>query len=289
MQIAFLVLLAGSGFAWGQTVLKLDFNDRSGNPTADTFPGFTSFLINSNLSDATAQTNPTVRIYGPITVSLSGTGLNPGYNDRQRAEPTNNGAFTESLLLRDFIVANTQVDNGGLNVAISGLASNQLYAVTIWSFDIVGIGRRVSDWFANGQLMVDNYTFDGRVLPVSNESYRFTFYARSDAVGQLLIAGRRDSTSVGSGGTPDFGVYLNALQLEAIFRISSVELRDGKLMLKVDSPQSARVHYLEQALTPRSGNWAEVPSAQFSAPTNHTLTITVSPPLPNPRFYRVRY
>lgn len=275
--------------AAAQPVLRLDFNDRSGNAAADTFPGFTSFLINSELSDTAAQTNATVRTFGPLTVTLSGTGVNPGYNDRQRSEPTNQGAFTESLLLRDFVLSNSQSDNGGLNVAIAGLATNQLFAITIWSFDSVAGGRRVSDWSANGAPMVENYTFDGRVPPVSNGDYRFTFYARSDATGRLLIAGRRDSTSVGTGGSPDFGVFLNALELEAVCRISRHALRDGALVLSVDPAQPGRVHYLEESSTLRNGTWSQVANAVFTGPTNNVLTITVPSPLPSPRVYRVRY
>jgi hypothetical protein len=283
------MLLATMGAAVAQPILKLDFNDRSGNPATNTMPGFSSFLITSNGSASIAQTGATVRVFGNLTVTLSGTGLNAGYNDLQRAEPTNNGAFTESLLLRDFIRSNTQADNGGLDVSITGLASNLLYAVTIWSFDRISEGHRVSDWFANGQLMVDNYTFDGRVLPTSNDSYRFTFYTRSDANGRLLIAAKRDSTSVGTAGLPDLAVYLNALQLEPVLRLSSYEMRDGNLLMKVDSPQAVQVHHLDQSPTLRSNSWIEVTSAVFSPPTNNARIVTVPGPLPSSRYYRVRY
>lgn len=289
LNICICVLLATEGVLSAQPVLKLDFNDRSGNPATNTAAGFTSFLINSNISAASPQTNATVRTFGALTVTLSGMGIDPGYNDLQRTEPTNNGAFTESLLLRDLIRSNSQVDNGGLNLLIAGLASNQLYAVTIWSFDSAGGGRRVSDWFANGDLMVENYTIDGRVLPTSNEQYRFTFFARSDAAGRLLIAGRRDSTSVRENGISDYGVYLNALQVESVLRISSVEVNAGKLVMKADSPQAALVHHLEQSSNLRGGSWTEVTSAVFSAPTNNARIVTVPGPLPSPRFYRVRY
>jgi hypothetical protein len=289
LNVCMCVLLAIGGLADAQPVLKLDFNDRSGNPATNTAVGFTSFLINSNISATSPQTNATVRTFGALTVTLSGVGIDPGYNDLQRTEPPNNGAFTESLLLRDLIRSNSQVDYGGLNVLIAGLASNQLYAVTIWSFDSAGGGRRVSDWFANGELMIENYTLDGRVLPTSNDQYRFTFFARSDATGQLLIAGRRDSTSVREGGIADYGVYLNALQVEPVLRISSAEVSAGKLVMKVDSPQAALVHHLEQSSTLRGGGWTEVTSAVFSTPTNNARMVTVPGPLPSPRFYRVRY
>src|SRR5207247_2175684 len=66
----------------------------------------------------------------------------------------------------------------------------------------------------NGTLVVSDYTFDGRVLPTNDLQYRFTFVVAASGTGQILIQGRRDSTSVGTGGAADFGVFLNALQLE---------------------------------------------------------------------------
>src|SRR5688572_13865717 len=113
-------MLALYGSAEAQSILRLDFNDRSGNPLTDTQPGFTSFLINSNLSPVVPQTNATVRTYGALTVSLWGHGINPSYLDYLRAEPTNHGAFTESLLLRDSVQSSSHLDNGGLNLSITG-------------------------------------------------------------------------------------------------------------------------------------------------------------------------
>ena len=282
-------MLALYGPAEAQSILRLDFNDRSGNPLTDTQPGFTSFLINSNLSPVVPQTNATVRTYGALTVSLWGHGINPSYVDYGRAEPTNQGAFTESLLLRDFVQSSSHLDNGGLNLLITGLASNQVYGVTIWSFDPVAGGRRVSDWYANEELMVDNYTFDGRVPPTSNASYRFTFYPRTDATGRLLIVARRDVTSVGTGGFPEYGVFLNALQIEPALRISSVRARNGSLVMTVDSPQPAQLHHIDASSSLWPGSWTEVGNASISNPSNNVLTITVPGLLGNGRMFRVRY
>ena len=187
--------------------LRVDFNERAVSPVTYTMPGFVPFVINSNVSPAVIQTNPTTRMFGNVTLTLSNTAP-MGYDDRLRVTPTNNTGFTEALLLRD-VVYSRSVDNGGLDLGIENLLPNQPYSVTIWSFDSGSPGLRVSDWFANGVLVRENYAFNGTNFPTSNDQYRFTFEALADASGRILVSGRRDSSSVAS----DFGVFLNALEL----------------------------------------------------------------------------
>lgn len=191
-------------------VLRVDFNERAVDPTANTMPGFSSFVVNSNATQ-TVQTNPTTRAFGALMLTLSNTAP-ASYDDRLRAAPTNNAAFTEAQLLRDVIFSRS-LDNGGLDLTVSNLAPNQTYSFTIWSFDALSTGSRVSDWFANGVLVRENYTFDGQTLPTSNSQYRFTFDATTDPSGRMLISGRRDSSSVGASGGADFGVFINALEI----------------------------------------------------------------------------
>src|SRR6185369_13509746 len=202
------------GFASGETngtggtVLRLDMNRRGSDPATTTMPGFSSFMI-----DGTGIiSNATVRTYGNISVTLSNT-AGFGYDDRINAGPGTNAAFTESLLLRDYVYSRSRTNNGGLDITVEGLAPNKVHAVTIWSFDTQSTGQRVSDWYANGALMRDNYTFNGQVLPTNNLQYQFTFEVVSDSSGRIGISGRRDSSSVGLTGQPDYGVFLNALQV----------------------------------------------------------------------------
>lgn len=205
------VLLAGAASVASQ-VLSLDFDER-GLASPNTFPGFSSFVIASNTSATAAQTVPTVRTFGALTVTLSGNGTTPSYDDRLRAVPTNNLAaapdFDQALLLRDVVFSGDTTTNGGLNIQIDGLTAGEFYRVTIWSYDNSSTGNRVSDWFANGLLARAAYAFNGSVLPTNNLQYQFSFKIAASAGGQLLILGRRNPATSSAG-----GVFLNALQLE---------------------------------------------------------------------------
>lgn len=187
-------------------VLRVDFNDRAQNPTALTMPDFASFIISSNISSGAIQTNATIRDFFGITLTLSNSAPF-GYDDRLRAAPTNNAAFNNALLLRDFVFSRDLNTTGGLDVSLTGLTPDQLYNVRIWSFDASSGGLRVSDWFLNGVLLFDNYTFDGRVLPVNDSTNSFVLTGAADCTGTLVIQGRRDASSVGPTGVPDFGVF----------------------------------------------------------------------------------
>src|SRR5262245_22079827 len=186
-------------------LLSIDFNDRSGNSPAATQPDFLSFAILSNVNNVTIQTQATTRVFGGITVTISNT-FPQGYDDRFRSTPVNGGAFTESLLLRDFVFSTDSTGTGGLDVAIGGLSPNSLHQLSVWSFDSGSSGNRVSDWYANGALVTNDYTFSGTNLPTSNVQYRFSFEAISDGSGTILLSGRRDPTSVDQNNVPSFGV-----------------------------------------------------------------------------------
>jgi hypothetical protein len=197
------------------TLLALDFNERGVNPDLITQPGFTSFVIHSNVSSTAVQTQATTRVFGGLSVTISNT--TPfGYNDVLRPAPTNSGAFGQSLLLRDYVFSQDRTGTGGLDVTIEGLAPNQPHRLTIWSFDVGGVTNRASDWSANGVPVTNNYAFNGQRLPVSNEDYQFTFDAVADSGGRIWIAARRNAASVGSTGAPDYGVFLNALRLAVV-------------------------------------------------------------------------
>ena len=195
-----------------QPVLSIDFNDRSNDSPANTQTGFSSFVLDGSTEIWTA---PVSRSFGPFTVTVSST-AGIGFDDRYRTAPTDGGALTESLLLRDFIFSRENAGTEGLTVQISGLEADAEYAVILWSYDNGSPGRRVSDWYVNGLQVVTNYTFDGRVLPTANEQYRLMFHARADASGQMWITGRRNPASVDGANAASFGVFLNALQLTPV-------------------------------------------------------------------------
>lgn len=190
-------------------LLALDFNRRGENAAATTHAGFTPFLINSNLSSSAIQTQATVRVFGAISLTISNTAPY-GYDDRWRAAPLNNGDFTESLLLRDFVFSRAQTGTGGLDFWIAGLAAHRAHRFTVWSFDGSISSLRVSDWWANGLLVTNGYAFLGANVPTSNDQYRFQFESVSDASGRVLISGRRNASST------SHAVFLNALRIEKL-------------------------------------------------------------------------
>jgi hypothetical protein len=231
------------GFATSETngagiVLRLDMNRRGADPATTTMPGFTSFVI-----DGTGIiTNTTVRTYGSISVTLSNTpGF--GYDDRLNGAPATNGAFNEFLLLRDFVYSRSRTNNGGLDITLGGLVPETAHVITIWSFDSTSAGQRVSDWYANGVLVKENYTFNGQVPPTSNSQYRFAFETISDSNGQIVISARRDSSSVGLTGLPEFGVYLNALQVEQLDYASFVRTDLAAMMHGINASAYVRVPF----------------------------------------------
>jgi hypothetical protein len=112
--------------------------------------------------------------------------------------------------LQDVIFPAGSSSTNGLNIRIQGLSSNQLYQVTVWSFDSGSAGARVSDWYANGSLVKDSYSFNGSVLPTSNSQYRFSFNATTTTNGELLIRAQGQSSSLAP------AVAINALQISPI-------------------------------------------------------------------------
>ncbi len=203
-------VIAASVPSYRRVVLALDFNDRSNTNFAP--PSFASFVMGT-ADGAGIQTNAVTRTFGDLSATLRGVGADLGYDDRVRVTPGTSGTFTETALLRDFVFSREATGNGGLDLRVQGLKPSHSYRVRLWSFDSVSIGRRVSDWSANGMPMVADYAFDGRIAPTSNEQYQMVFDAVSDAAGVLVVSGRRDNGSTNELGQPSFGVFLNALEL----------------------------------------------------------------------------
>jgi len=268
-------------------LLSIDFNHRTNNLALFTQPGFTSFLINSNISSATSpQTNATVRMVGTNRVTLTGNGLNRGYTDRTRVLPTNQGAFTESLLLRDCVFSPDETTNGGLNVLIENLPLSNRVQVTVWSFDALSFPVRASDWYANGVRMREAYQFDDSVLPVRNDQYRFSFICVVDGRGQLMIQGRRNDLSKNSIGADQPGVFLNALRIDPEpLEILRIQPAANELTLTfVVWPQPGDYVVEENTGT----QWQAMSGVSYSAPTNNRVVARFARPSAT-RYYRVRY
>ena len=201
--------LAWSQPADGAVVLSLDFDDRT-DANSVTEPGFERF----QLDGTTTSVATTTRSYGPISVTLTGVGAN--IDDRQRTTPANGGSFNLQNIFRDFVFAGFNATTpavNGMDVRLAGLTPNRPYDITIWSFDSGSANSRVTDWSVNGQLVRDDYTFAGGSLPTDDTQYQFTLPAVSDALGEILLSGRRDAITAGTT-TPT--VFLNALRITEV-------------------------------------------------------------------------
>ena len=109
-------------------------------------------------------------------------------------------------------------------------------------------------------LVKSNYTFNGNVPPTSNTQHQFTFNADADSAGRILLAGRRSPSNVGTAGSPDYGVFLNALRL-AIVNPTPTPTDLGALM--VNNNASAYLRHSFNLADPA----ASPPSACASRPT----------------------
>ncbi len=213
-----------------EPVLSVDFNDRDGGSTA---AGFTGFVLDSVGGSTLPQSGAVTRAIGPYGVTVRPVG-GVAADDRNRTTPTDGGLFTESALLRDFIFAVDTASNNGLDVEVTGLTSGRYYQVEIWSFDSGSTGSRVSDWSVNGELAVDDYTFNGSVLPVSNGQYRITCTVAADETGRLLIEGRREDVNT------SHAVFLNALRISPAVLLREIRTDTGDAMLGHNATLYAR-------------------------------------------------
>jgi hypothetical protein len=213
-------------FIWGlgrfgcaghaQTSLRIDFNDRSNDLPIRTQEGFDSFVLSATGGNTAIQTGTNTLRFGSITLSVWNE-LGTGLDDRRRTVVLNTANFTNAQLLEDFIYnPGATATNSGLSVRIQGLNPNQIYPFAVWSFDSTSTGRRVSNWYANGALVKAQYSFDGSVLPSSNNDYHFNFSAASDPNGEILLRGLCDSTSIDNNNAAAPGVFLNALEIGSI-------------------------------------------------------------------------
>jgi hypothetical protein len=271
----------------GAPLLSIDFNHRTNNPATTTQPGFTSFVITSNVSPTSAQTNATIRMIGTNRVTLYGNTPYRFYSDRSHVLPTNHAAFSESLLLRDSVYSpDNSGTNGGLNLIIEGLTPSNRVQVTIWSFDALTAPIRASDWYANKVLVRRAYQFTNAELPISNDQYRFSFTAHVDGAGQLLIEGRRNAMSTNDFGNSLFSVFLNALQIdpEPLEILNLVTNGNEVRLTFVVRPQPGTYGVEELIGT----QWRATTAVNYSAATNNRVTARFPKPA-QPRLYRIRY
>jgi hypothetical protein len=187
--------------------LKIDVNQRAANTPDNTQTGFETFTMTAASG---VQSTPSTRNFGSVSMTVSSVPSGINYDDRLRTVPSNGGNLTTEDIYRDFIFsAYNAVLTNGLDILITGLSPGQQFLVTVWSYDNSSAGSRVSDWWANGTMVTNNYTFNGSTIPTEDNTYTIVFNTTADVVGQILIAARRDTSAAAN----QPGVFLNALQL----------------------------------------------------------------------------
>jgi hypothetical protein len=254
-----LITVAFSGVS--TPILRVDVNERGSDTNLFTEAGFQSLLLTNVFSDLEVQTNATVRSFGPYTVTLSGTAGTMRYDDRLRTTPVNTNAFTEARLLQDFAFGLA----GGLDLKVEGLISGQTYRVTLWSFD-TGSAGRVSDWYANGIKVRNNYAFPVS-QPAANTDRQFSFVSQASDQGAIVVEGRADGASAST-----IAVFLNAFQLE-----ETVVTPPNFVAQPVDTRVYEGERYALSAnvtgTPPVSLQWVH-DGVPLSGATNLTLTVT---------------
>jgi len=257
--------------------LQIDFNHTGAETPADTEPGFDSFALPA------IGVGPFTRSYGGADLTVEAVGAI--MESRKRTTPTNWGDFTQEKLLTDFIFTRDATPDQGLDLLIEFMKPNTPYTVTIWSFDTASVGNyRISDWYANGQLVRSGWSFIGSELPTSNDRYQFSFDTTSDAHGTILIQGRRSASAAGS-----INVFINALRIvPREIRIVRIELMPpDSLLLTIQGVRAAAQYRVEEKLMLSDPEWVEVPDAAFGPLTDDLIQAVVPLPSSATRFYRV--
>jgi hypothetical protein len=258
-------------------ILAIDFDNHS--PAAgETQTGFQSFSL-PGLS-AIASGTPTTSLFGGVEVTLTGSGSS--VDSRKRSDPVNSQDFTGEKILQDFIYATATTGTVGLDLSLKYLAPNQLYAVTVWSFDSGSPANRISDWNANGTQVIDNYTFNGSNLPTNDSQYQFSFNVAADANGKVLLQGRRDSTTGANA-----AVFLNALKIEVPpVHINSGQFVNNTVSLSFFTPNPEITH-LVQETSALGGSWNNVTGVTFTSTGANTIQADFTRPSGSVRFYRI--
>ncbi len=189
-------ILAASVLSAGAATLQIDFNSDN-SPPIQTQSGWLG-------TDATGNASG-----GGFTVTTSAVGAGAALDDRDRGAL--NGGGAEAAMWQDFIFsldASTGTTKG-LQIVITGLASNTLYPVTIWGYDKNSTGARTADWSGGGGS--GTLSFNGtNAAPTNLTTHSFTsFNATSSGGGTLTITGLPAS----SGSNASNDVFINGLEI----------------------------------------------------------------------------
>jgi hypothetical protein len=225
------VALCGMTSVGSAALLAVDINDRTvGDPSSgdpnNTAPGFGGYVISGSPSSTGVVNGYTVQldVFDDGGEDGGAAGNQVGQmDDRDRVVPTT--APTLNQLYDDFIfVGGSAGPTGGIDIRISGgaLAPNTPYLVSIYSYDGIdanmqsGTQLRTAAYFDGNNLDAPVLTtaFTINMPPTTDDQYKFTGVALTDAAGQLFLKGRRTTTG-------DVSVYINGIEVNAIPEPSS--------------------------------------------------------------------
>jgi hypothetical protein len=206
---------AGGSFLEGEVLLpapvKLDFQDSDDpNNVEEGFMAFTFADSGLEIDD--------------ITVTLGEYGE---ADTRRRGEP--NGVPYENIY-KDFIFARqAEAGVGYVTVTLSGLKPEGTYGITIYSYDTSSNEIRVTDWSANGEVLLTTIA-DNTIPPVEQDDQAFTGMATADANGVIFMEA---VPGEGTFAAEPFA-FINALVISPIYIKDSDT--DGLVVDQITSP-----------------------------------------------------
>jgi hypothetical protein len=243
-----------------QTLLKVDFDDREtvrdSLDVGNTVAGFQQFLLSGTPATGAAPavgTATTLNLAGyEVTISpvnAMGT-LTSGVDDRDRATPTTTPMHNQ--LYDDFIFTAAGVGiGGGLDVTVQGgtLQPNTPYNFSLYSFDSGSTAApqpRRANWLDGNRGDAPSFStsFSGATLPTTDDQYKFTGVAVTDASGRLFMRGRSAMADT----TP--GVFMNGFEINPF----------TGLTLEVNSTTGA-IRVLNTSASPFDLSYYEIRSA----------------------------
>lgn len=238
------ILMAGTARA--VPLLAVDIDDREtvalGTEVGNTQAGFQSFTLKGTTAsvpytpegDNTITSGTTTRVLGAYTVSvvafddhLDENNVTAGIqdtvgaiDDRDRTTPVDGGALTYAQIYDDFFFAGASVGpSGGADITISGgsLLPNKAYLFSVYSYDVSSAGTHSANYYdlTNTTAPILSTTWAGAAAnnPTTNDQYKFSGLAVTDASGVLAVRGRASVGYPAAGGTTITGVFINGFEI----------------------------------------------------------------------------
>ncbi len=182
----------------GGGALRVDFNDRTDGESgaANTEPGYATMTLDDNgatIDGVTITFSP----FGGATI-----------DDRDRAAPSDGGAFTLDQVYDDFIFSSGPMGTG-MQILIQGLVPNAQYDLVLRSLDGASTGTRQATWSevsgATPVIIAAPYTYNTANPITSNDANAMRAQLTTTPLGTLLLRGVQGGSNT--------SVVVNALEL----------------------------------------------------------------------------